>query len=73
MRIPEAKDGSRFTADLVLPDGTYRIGPKGDERNVHGYREALDALESMSIPRWRRPNASSGMAGIVTGVRWISV
>jgi hypothetical protein len=73
MRIPEARDGSRFTADLVLPDGTYRVGAKGKERNVAGYADAVEALTTMDVPRWRRPNGTSGMAGIVTGVRWVEV
>jgi hypothetical protein len=73
MLVPEAADGTLFTPDLARPDGTFRIGPKDDERVVKGYRDALSELRRMDKPYWRRPSATSGIPGIVVGVRWVEV
>lgn len=71
--VPEAKDGSRFTADLVLRDGTYRIGGLDGEFHVLGYTNALRFLHAMASPTWRRPSRTSGISGVVKGVRWVTV
>jgi hypothetical protein len=64
-------DGSRFEPSLKRGVG-YRIGPKGSEVVVSTFEEALNALRSMEIPRWRRPNPA-GNWGIVSGIRWGSI
>jgi hypothetical protein len=75
--VPQARDGSRFTVDLARPDGTYQVGPKGAERRIRGYRQALDWLRREHRAgrgaHWRRPSASSGVRGIVKAVRWVEV
>jgi len=46
----------------------YPIGPKGSERTVIDYRQALDQLARMRpAPYWRCPN-TVGNWGIVTAV-----
>lgn len=71
--VPEAKDGSRFTPDLVLWDGSYRIGAYRDEFPVQGYLAALAVLAEMEAPYWRRPSRTSGISGVVKGVRWVTL
>lgn len=66
--VPVAKDGSIFHPDLKR-SGKYQIGAKGEEQHFEKFEEALAALNIMTTPRWRRPNAS-GQWGIVSGVAW---
>lgn len=66
--VPVSRDGSMFTPDLMR-NGAFRIGEKGEEQDIESYEEALAALNSMPIPRWRRPN-EKGIWGIVSGVAW---
>lgn len=66
--VPVARDGSLFTPDLMR-NGTYQIGAKGDEENVSNFFDALTRLNSMAVPRWRRPN-EKGLWGIVSGIAW---
>lgn len=67
--VPVAKDGTWFSPGLFR--GGYRIGPKGEERVVADYIDAVRNLNEMTSPCWRRPNAK-GNWGIVTGVAWMS-
>lgn len=67
--VPVARDGSVFNARLKTAKG-FRIGPKGDEFLVETLEEALSAFKKMPSPHWRRPSRTSGIPGIVTGVRW---
>jgi hypothetical protein len=70
--VPVARDGSIFAPRLrrgSVGIGGYTIGPKGAERVVHEFAEALTELCQMEIPRWRRPNARDNW-GIVTGIAW---
>lgn len=71
--VPEASDGNIFGprscgrgADGEL---RYTIGNKGDEQTFANYDEALAALTTMVVPRWRRPNPR-GNYGIVRAERW---
>lgn len=66
--VPVARDGSMFTPDLIR-NGAYRIGAKGEEEDISGFAEALARLNTMPVPRWRRPN-EKGLWGIVSGVAW---
>lgn len=66
--VPVARDGSMFTPDLMRNDA-YRIGAKGEEEGIPGFAEALERLNAMAVPRWRRPN-EKGLWGIVSGVAW---
>lgn len=72
--VPVANDGSMFVPDLIRGEksgaGSYMIGPKGGEHAIPRYRDALDELAKMEVPRWRRPNPESGNWGIVTGQSW---
>jgi hypothetical protein len=66
--VPVAKDGTWFGPHL-LRAGQFMVGEKGDERRLDSFDEALQALRSMAVPRWRRPNAKCNW-GIVSGSRW---
>lgn len=66
--VPVARDGSLFCPDLGR-DGAFTVGPKGAERKIAGFREALAELQRMPVPFWRRPN-EKGAWGIVRGVQW---
>lgn len=67
--VPYAKDGSWFHPSRCRNSRGYTIGPKGSERPVSDYFEALEALARSPTPHWRRPN-SAGNWGIVAGVNW---
>jgi hypothetical protein len=66
--LPVARDGSAFHPGLARKNG-FQIGPKGDERFVKTFEEALEELHRMEIPYWRRPN-EKGKPGIVRGLKW---
>jgi hypothetical protein len=66
--LPVARDGSVFHPGLARKNG-FQIGPKGDERFVEAFEEALEQLHRMEIPYWRRPN-EKGKPGIVRGIKW---
>lgn len=66
--LPVARDGSMFHPGLRRAQA-YTIGPKGAERQVADFQEALRQLQQMPTPHWRRPN-ESGHWGNVAGVRW---
>jgi hypothetical protein len=59
------RDGSRtlFLPTLATRNG-YVIGPKGEEHVIRDYWDALDALNTMGTPRFRRAN-NAGNRGIV--------
>jgi hypothetical protein len=67
--LPVARDGSMFTPDAKNKEGRYQIGEKGNERKYKSFNEALAALQSMPVAKWRRPN-SQGNWGIVSAVEW---
>ncbi|NNU81778.1 hypothetical protein HMH01_15160 [Halovulum dunhuangense] len=52
--VPVATDGSRFEPDMHK-DGFYYVGNEGHERRFEDYDEALEALQNMMVPVWRRP------------------
>jgi hypothetical protein len=64
--VPQACDGSWFDPRTCRRTGHYTIGPKGAERAVGDYDEALRQLARMPVPYWRRPN-SAGHWSIVAG------
>ncbi len=66
--VPVAKDGTFFSPECKRSSG-YQLGPKGLERTYDDYVEALEALNAMEVPRWRRPNAR-GYWGTVTAISW---
>ncbi|WP_377811158.1 hypothetical protein ABNQ38_33810 (plasmid) [Azospirillum sp. A29] len=66
--VPVARDGSVFHPGLQRGAG-YTIGPKGKERQIADFAEALAKLQSMPVPYWRRPN-TQGNWGIVSGISW---
>ncbi len=66
--VPFASDNTEFRPVTSLRGAGYPIGPKGSERSVTDYRQALDQLARMRpAPYWRRPN-TAGNWGIVTGI-----
>lgn len=69
--VPVAQDGSFFNATLKLKKG-FAIGKKTEEHYYDTFEEALAALEKMPKPYWRRPSKTTGVPGIVRGVRWES-
>lgn len=66
--VPVAKDGSAFLPNCAS-GGRFTLGEKGAEQKVDDYFVALETLQRMRTPRWRRPGPS-GVPGIVTGVRF---
>ena len=66
--VPVAADGSFFHPGLAR-GGKFTIGAKGEEEPYPTFEEALQALQKMSTPRWRRPN-EAGNWGIVSGRDW---
>lgn len=69
--VPVARDGSVFHPGIDRK-GRFTVGQKGDERQFDGYEQALEALQRMPTPFWRRPNEKNAY-GIVRGVRWVRV
>ena len=68
MPVPYARDLTKFDPTTCWQPGGYQVGPKGSERWFKSYNDALRFLLSSSVPYWRRPSATSGRFGIVTGV-----
>lgn len=68
LKVPVASDGTIFAPVLKRRSG-YMIGPKGAEDIVEDYDTALEKLNAMPEPRWRRPN-DNGNWGIVKGTSW---
>jgi len=66
--VPVARDGSIFNPDLIR-GGKYQIGAKGEEQDFDSFEAALDALNAMPVPRWRRPN-ELGNWGSLSGIAW---
>src|SRR5690606_40172796 len=65
--VPVARDGSIFAPSCAL-GGRFTIGEKGSETKFDSYTDALEALQRMPTPRWRRPG-QKGSAGDVAGWR----
>ena len=73
--IPNGAHGRRrtiFDLDCSYADGSFRIGPRRENLRVETYEQALAALRAMEVARWRRPSATTGIHGLVTGVRWVA-
>jgi len=66
--VPVARDGSVFAPGLRR-GGSFTVGAKGFEEHLEDFDEALQFLQTMKTPYWRRPNAA-GHWGIVRGIRW---
>lgn len=71
MPIPYASDSTAFDPHTCRRARGYQVGPKGAERWFKHYEDALRFLVSSPVPRWRRPSATSGRFGIVTGVGFL--
>lgn len=71
MSVPVAKDGSMFLP-VLRRGGVFTVGPKGGERRIENYEEAIAYLQSQPAACWRRPNAN-GNWGIVTAVKWLEL
>jgi hypothetical protein len=66
--VPVARDDSPLHPELRRGGG-FTIGEKGSEKQFSDFNEALEELQRMPVPYWRRPN-ESGNWGIVDGIRW---
>jgi hypothetical protein len=66
--VPVASDGTFFSPDCRI-GRHYTVGPRGRERKIADYREALEALAQMPVAYWRRANAS-GQWGQVRESTW---
>lgn len=66
--VPVARDGSIF-APSCASGGRFTVGEKEGETKYDNYQSALEALQRMPTPRWRRPGPK-GAPGIVAGVRF---
>lgn len=71
IRVPVAADGTTFGPNLSRR-GYYTVGAKGSEEKYASFDAALDALNRMEKPRWRRPNFA-GNWGIVSGCSWTKI
>jgi len=69
--VPRAADGSLFTPDLVRQRG-WTVGPRGDERSFGDYWRALQMLQDVERPCWRRPN-EFGAYNTVLGKDWVRI
>lgn len=67
--VPVARDGSVFHPGIER-NGRFTVGPKGNERQFAEFKEALEELQRMPSPFWRRPNEKKAY-GVVRGVRWV--
>ena len=79
IHVPQDSDGAPFVPKHVVRKQrsgggiSIYIGPKGQEQQIHDYYEALHALATMDVPRWRRRN-SAGNWGIVRARgSWVSI
>jgi hypothetical protein len=66
--LPVARDGTLFTPETSRGE-RFQIGDKGSERYYDNFDEALAALQTMPVAKWRRPNPQ-GNWGIVSAVEW---
>lgn len=66
--IPVTDDGVAFLPDLKREHG-YQIGKYGQEEYVSDYFRALEKLQAMDTPRFRRPNKQDNW-GIKVGMIW---
>jgi hypothetical protein len=71
MPVPYAKDRTTFDPKTCRQPGGYQVGPKGSERWFTKYEDALRFLLASPVQCWRRPSATSGRFGIVTGVGFL--
>lgn len=77
--VPQSAEGDAFTPDRVVRPArstagiSITIGAKGEERQYGDFYDALTALASMRVARWRRRN-SAGHWGIVRARgAWVAV
>lgn len=66
--VPVAEDGTVFLPELRQPQG-YLIGKYGCETHVENYFDAINQLQVMVSPRFRRPN-DEGNWGIKAVDSW---
>ena len=64
--VPKAADGTIFNPGCRTTKG-FVIGPKNTPEYIDDFYEALECLQVMDPPRWRRPSATTGRPGLVTG------
>ena len=67
--VPHDGDGRAFLPDVKTPGG-YVLGSKGAEEKFDDFWAALNRLQEMDTPRWRRPSTGSGRPSIVIGKGW---
>lgn len=67
--VPQAQDGTIFHPGLTR-NGEFSVGAKAGEKRFSEYEAALDHLQKLAYPAWRRPNPR-GNWGIVRAVSWL--
>lgn len=66
--VPVANDGTFFSPDCRI-GRHFIVGPRGKERKIQNFLDALDALRKMPVAYWHRAN-SSGQWGLVRESTW---
>ncbi len=66
--LPVGRDGTPFHPGLIR-GGSYTIGIKGSESHITDFSIALQELQRMPVPSWRRPN-EIGNWGIIRAAEW---
>jgi hypothetical protein len=66
--VPVAKDGTFFHPGLRR-DGVYLVDTEGAEQKIKDFDAALEILQKMYFPEWRRP-AEGGRWTRVRGLSW---
>lgn len=64
--VPVTDDGAVFLPEMCRGSG-YQIGKYGDETYYQDYFEALEKLQNMKSPKFRRPNAEGNWGIKVVG------
>lgn len=68
--VPQSRDGSVFHPGLKR-GGAYTVGEKGNETQVDSFDAALNEIQEMRHPSWRRPGRGKGGWGIVSAIHWV--
>lgn len=66
--LPVGRDGMPFHPALAR-GGLLTVGEKGQETQFEDFAEALDVLQNMDVPTWRKLD-SAGHLTVVRGVGW---
>lgn len=77
--VPEAGEGDAFVPDVVVRPArnvagiSITVGAKGEEVQHHDFYEALTALATMHVARWRRRNLAGNWGIVRARGAWTAV